>query len=58
MAFVFLKLTDVLLSIWPDQMTVPMHLVVQPVTFVALVVRPNVHALTLDLIHVELTLVN
>ena len=58
MAFVFLELTNILLSIRPDQMTVPMHLVVEPVAFVALVVRPNVHSLTLNLIHVELSLVN
>lgn len=58
MAFVLLELAYVLLAVWPDQMTIPVHLVVQPVPFVLFVVRPNVDTLALDFIHVEFSLIH
>jgi len=57
-SFVLLELAYVLFAIWPDQMTVPMHFIIQPVSFVFLVIRPEIDTLTLDFIHVELSLVN
>lgn len=56
--FVLYERPDVLLLVGPTQVTLPVHFVVDPLTIVLLAVDPQVSAATLDLIHVELSIVN
>jgi len=58
MALVLLKLPNVLLAIWPNQVSMPVHLVVKPVTLVLLRIAPDVNTFALNLVHVELAIVD
>ena len=58
MPLVFLELAHVLLAVGPEQVAVPVHLIVQPFACVFLLIAPNVDTLSLYLIHLELSLVD
>ena len=58
MALVFLELADVLLAVGPYEVPLTVHLIVQPFACVFLLIAPNVDTLSLDLIHLELSLVD
>lgn len=58
MSFVFLELSNILLAVGPDQVALPMHLIVEPVAIVFFVVGPLIDPVALDLVHVELALVD
>lgn len=57
-ALVFLELADVLLAVGPYKVPLTVHLIVQPFACVFLLIAPNVDTLSLDLIHLELSLVD
>ena len=58
MALVFLKLAYVLLAIRPLEVTLAVHLIVQPLAHIALFVSPGVRSFALNFVHLELTFVN
>ena len=58
MTLIFFELALVLLAVWPNQVTVSVHLIVEPLTLILFLVAPNVGALALDLVHLELTIVD
>ena len=58
MTLVLFELALVLFAVRPDQVTISVHLIVQPLTLILLLVAPNVGSLPLDLVHLELSIVD
>ena len=58
MTLIFFELALVLFAVRPNQVTVSVHLIVEPLTLILLLVAPNVGALALDLVHLELSIVD
>ena len=57
-ALILLELSLILLAVRPDKMAIAVHFIVQPLTCVLLLITPDVDTFSLDLIHLELSLVN
>ena len=55
---ILLELSLILLAVRPDKMAIAVHFIVQPLTCVLLLITPDVDTFSLDLIHLELSLVN
>lgn len=53
MPLVILELAFVTLPVWPNQVTVPVHLIVKPTSLVLFTVVPDIITFAFDLIHLE-----
>ena len=58
MSLVLLEVPEILFSIWPDQMTIAVHFIVEPGAGVCLLIGPDVYTFSLDFVHLEVTLVD